>query len=431
MEGYTYGTPRVGDGFYDGHFVHQVRGGGYSGGGVRGGAAGRAAVVTDPRMAKLEPVDVVMESLRAEGVEAVVFDEVEVEPTDESFKAAIEFAAEGAFDAFVSVGGGSSIDTAKAANLYSTYPADFLTYVNAPIGEGAPVPGPLKPHIAVPTTSGTGSETTGVSIFDLLEMKAKTGLAHRALRPTMGVVDPLNSRTLPGMVAACSGFDVLCHGLESYTALPFHEREAPPNPGLRPAYQGSNPISDLWATKAIEMVAGNIVSAVEEPDNIEARSEMMMAATFAGVGFGNAGCHLPHGMSYPVSGMVREFVPEGYPDDHAIVPHGMSVILNAPAVFRYTAPTNPERHLYAARLMGADTSGAGPEDAGDILADAIIALLKRIGVPNGLGAIGYSPEDAPALATGAIPQKRVIGLSPRPVDEGVLRELFLDSMRLW
>ena len=393
--------------------------------------AKRVAVVTDPRMAKLEPVDVVMESLRAEGVEAVVFDEAQVEPTDESFKAAIEFAAEGAFDAFVSVGGGSSIDTAKAANLYSTYPADFLTYVNAPIGEGAPVPGQLKPHIAVPTTSGTGSETTGVSIFDLLEMKAKTGLAHRALRPTMGVVDPLNSRTLPGMVAACSGFDVLCHGLESYTALPFDQREASPNPGLRPAYQGSNPISDLWATKAIEMVAGNIVSAVEEPDNIEARSEMMMAATFAGVGFGNAGCHLPHGMSYPVSGMVREFVPEGYPDDHAIVPHGMSVILNAPAVFRYTAPTNPERHLYAARLMGADTSGAGPEDAGDILADAIIALLKRIGVPNGLGAIGYSPEDAPALAAGAIPQKRVIGLSPRPVDEGVLRELFLDSMRLW
>ena len=393
--------------------------------------ARRVAVVTDPRMAMLEPVDVVLESLRAEGVEAVVFDEAQVEPTDESFKAAIEFTAEGAFDAFVSVGGGSSIDTAKAANLYSTYPADFLTYVNAPIGEGAPVPGPLKPHIAVPTTSGTGSETTGVSIFDLLEMKAKTGLAHRALRPTMGVVDPLNSRTLPGMVAACSGFDVLCHGLESYTALPFDQREAPPNPGMRPAYQGSNPISDLWATKAIEMVAGNIVSAVEEPDNIEARSEMMMAATFAGVGFGNAGCHLPHGMSYPVSGMVREFVPEGYPDDHAIVPHGMSVILNAPAVFRYTAPTNPERHLYAARLMGADTSGAGPEDAGDILADAIIALLKRIGVPNGLSAIGYSPEDAPALAAGAIPQKRVIGLSPRPVDEGVLRELFLDSMTLW
>ena len=393
--------------------------------------AKRVAVVTDPRMAQLQPVAVVLESLRAEGIDAVLFDEVEVEPTDESFKAAIEFATDGEFDGFVSVGGGSSIDTAKAANLYSTYPADFLTYVNAPIGQGAPVPGPIKPHIAVPTTSGTGSETTGVSIFDLLEMKAKTGLAHRALRPTMGVVDAENSRTLPGMVAACSGFDVLCHGLESYTALPFSQREAPPDPGMRPSYQGSNPISDVWATRAIEMVARNIVNAVEEPEDIESRSNMMLAATFAGVGFGNAGCHLPHGMSYPVSGMVREFVPDGYPDDHPIVPHGMSVILNAPAVFRYTAPTNPERHLHAARLMGADVSDAGPEDAGDVLADAIIELLRRIGVPNGLGAIGYTAEDVPALAAGAIPQQRVIKLSPRPVEEEDLRQLFLDSMRLW
>ncbi len=391
----------------------------------------RVAVVTDPRMAQLQPVAVVLESLRAAGVDAVLFDEVEVEPTDESFKAAIEFATDGDFDGFISVGGGSSIDTAKAANLYSTYPADFLTYVNAPIGEGAPVPGPLKPHIAVPTTSGTGSETTGVSIFDLLEMKAKTGLAHRALRPTMGVVDAENSRTLPGMVAACSGFDVLCHGIESYTALPFSQREAPPDPGLRPAYQGSNPISDLWSTRAIEMVSRNIINAVEEPEDIESRSNMMLAATFAGVGFGNAGCHLPHGMSYPVSGMVREYVPDGYPDDHPIVPHGMSVILNAPAVFRYTAPANPERHLHAARLMGADISDAGPEDAGDVLADAIIALLRRLGVPNGLSAIGYTADDAPVLASGAIPQQRVIKLSPRPVEEADLRQLFLDSMRLW
>ena len=393
--------------------------------------AKRVAVVTDPRMAQLQPVAVVLESLRAEGIDAVLFDEVEVEPTDESFKAAIEFATEGDFDGFISVGGGSSIDTAKAANLYSTYPADFLTYVNAPIGQGTPVPGPLKPHIAVPTTSGTGSETTGVSIFDLLEMKAKTGLAHRALRPTMGVVDADNSRTLPRMVAACSGFDVLCHGLESYTALPFSQREASPDPGLRPSYQGSNPISDVWATRAIEMVARNIVSAVEDPEDIESRSNMMLAATFAGVGFGNAGCHLPHGMSYPVSGMVREFVPEGYPDDHPIVPHGMSVILNAPAVFRYTAPTNPERHLDAARLMGVDVSDAGPEDAGDVLADAIISLLRRIGVPNGLGAIGYTADDVPDLAAGAMPQQRVIKLSPRPVQEDDLRQLFLDSMRLW
>jgi hydroxyacid-oxoacid transhydrogenase len=354
-----------------------------------------------------------------------------VEPTDVSFKDAIRFAIEGNFDGYVAVGGGSSIDTAKAANLYATYPDDFLVYVNAPIGQGRPVPGPLKPLIAVPTTSGTGSETTGVSIFDLLELGAKTGIAHRSLRPVMGLVDPNHAATLPKMVVVCSGLDVLCHGLEAYTALPFGHRDAPENPGLRPAYQGSNPISDVWSTRAIEMVASNMVRAVHNADDTEARSQMMLAATFAGVGFGNAGCHLPHGMSYPVSGMVHGFVPEGYPAGKPLVPHGMSVIMNAPAVFRFTGPTNPERHLHAARLMGADISGAGPEDAGDILADAIVALIKQIGVPNGLSAIGYAPTDVDALVEGTLPQHRVVKLSPRPVGADELRQLFLDSMTIW
>ena len=362
--------------------------------------ARRVMVVTDPRMASSEAVAITLESLRDEAIDAVLFDRVSVEPTDVSFKEAIAFATEGAFDGFVAVGGGSSIDTAKAANLYATYPADFLAYVNAPIGEGRPVPGPLKPLIAIPTTSGTGSETTGVAIFDLLELEAKTGIAHRALRPVMGIVDPLHSRTLPSQVVACSGFDVLCHGLESYTALPFTERDAPENPGLRPSYQGANPISDVWATRAIEMVAANMVRAYDDAEDVEARSQMMLAATFAGVGFGNAGCHLPHGMSYPVSGMVKEFRPDGYPQDAPLVPHGMSVILNAPAVFRFTAPTNPQRHLHAARLMGLDVRGASPEDAGDLLADAIVALMRRMNVPNGLSAIGYSEDDLGRLVEG-------------------------------
>ena len=393
--------------------------------------ARRVMVVTDPRMAGSEAVASALQSLRAESIDAVLFDAVSVEPTDASFKEAIRFAVDGAFDGFVAVGGGSSIDTAKAANLYATYPADFLTYVNAPIGEGKPVPGPLKPLIAIPTTSGTGSETTGVAIFDLLELEAKTGIAHRALRPTMGIVDPLHSRTLPSEVVACSGFDVLCHGLESYTALPFSQREAPENPGLRPAYQGSNPISDVWATRAVEMVAANMVRAYDDSDDIEARSQMMLAATFAGVGFGNAGCHLPHGMSYPVSGMVREFTPPGYPQNAPLVPHGMSVILNAPAVFRFTAPTNPQRHLRAARLMGQDVDGASPEDAGDLLSDAIVSLMRRVNMPNGLSAIGYSPSDLDRLVEGTLPQHRVVKLSPRPVDAPELRRLFTDSMTLW
>ncbi|MEE8363156.1 MAG: hydroxyacid-oxoacid transhydrogenase [Dehalococcoidia bacterium] len=393
--------------------------------------ARRVMVVTDPGLSGSEPVSVTLESLRREGIDAVLFDQAHVEPTDVSFKEAAAFATDGVFDGYVAVGGGSSIDTAKAANLYATYPADFLAYVNAPIGEGRPIPGPLAPLVAVPTTAGTGSETTGVAIFDLLEMHAKTGIAHRALRPVAGFVDPDNTRTLPKMVAACSGFDVLCHSLESYTALPFNDREAPENPGLRPAYQGSNPISDVWALKALEMCTANIVRAVNDPSDEEARGEMLLAATFAGIGFGNAGTHLPHGMSYPVAGNVRDYVPPGYPPDEPIVPHGMAVILNAPAVFRFTAPANPERHLHAARLMGVDVSGAGPEDAGDLLAEAIVRLARAIDIPNGLSAVGYTLDDVETLVAGTLPQHRVTKLSPRPASAEDLGRLFRDSMTLW
>jgi hydroxyacid-oxoacid transhydrogenase len=393
--------------------------------------AKRVMVVTDPQMVKSEAVRVATDSLKRANIDFTVFDQVSIEPTNSSLKEAIKFAVDGKFDGFLPVGGGSCIDTAKTANLYSTYPAEFLEYVNVPIGKGTPVPGDLKPLVAVPTTAGTGSETTGVAIFDFEELGAKTGIAHRSLRPDVGLVDPNNTRSLPKMVAACSGFDVLCHGIESYTALPFSQRTAPESPALRPAYQGANPISDVWALAALEMVGNSILPAVLDPNDTDARTNMAMAATFAGVGFGNAGVHLPHGMSYPVSGLVKEYAPDGYPGGKAIVPHGMAVILNAPAVFRYTASSSPERHMRAARLLGADVSGAGPEDAGDLIAERLIFILKEIGVPNGLGGVGYTNGDVLRLVEGTLPQHRVTKLAPRPTGADELTDLFKDSMVLW
>jgi hydroxyacid-oxoacid transhydrogenase len=393
--------------------------------------ARRVMVVTDPRLASSPPVETVMGALRSAGIDTVLFDRSRVEPTDGSFKEAIDFAAAGQFDGFVAVGGGSSIDTAKAANLYSTYPADFLAYVNPPIGQGTPVPGPLKPLIAIPTTAGTGSETTGVAIFDLVEMHAKTGIAHRALRPSLGIIDPDNTRTMPSMVAACSALDVLSHAVESLTATPFNQREAPASPEYRPAYQGSNPISDIWAARAIEMMARNIDEAVFNPENDDARGEMLLAAAFAGIGFGNAGVHLPHGMSYPVSGMVREYVPEGYPPDKPIIPHGMSVILNAPAVFRFTAVAAPERHKWAARLLGKPLETEDPDAIGEGLAQAIIDIMRRVNMPNGLKAVGFSEADVEELVKGTLPQERVTKLSPRPASADDLRNLFLYAMSYW
>lgn len=388
-------------------------------------------VLTDRRLAALPPVATVRESLERERVSYDLFDRVRVEPTDASFREAIEMAIEGQYNAFVAVGGGSTIDTAKAANLYSSQPADFLDYVNAPLGVGKPVPGPLKPLIAIPTTAGTGSETTGVAIFDLVELHAKTGIADRRLKPTLGIVDPDNTRTMPPLVAAATGLDVLCHALESYTALPFDQRPHPARPIARPAYQGSNPISDIWAERAIALVHQYLLRAFRDASDDEARANMLLASAFAGMGFGNAGVHLCHGMSYPVSGMVRDYHPPGYPDDHPLVPHGISVVLTAPAVFRFTAPAAPERHLRAAELLGADVKGARPEDAGELLVGRLVELMQQLDLPNGLAAIGFTREDAPALAQGTLPQHRVTKLSPRPASEADLTALFEASLTIW
>jgi hydroxyacid-oxoacid transhydrogenase len=393
-------------------------------------------VITDTVLRGLRPVEVVLESLEENGVPFTVYDRVRVEPTDESFEDAIAFARRSSYDAFVAVGGGSAIDTAKAVNLYTTYPpADFLDYVNAPIGRGLPVPGPLKPLIAIPTTAGTGSETTGVSIFDLTRMHAKTGIASRRLKPTLGLLDPENTRTMPPQVAASSGLDILSHAVESFTAMPFSERVRPERPALRPAYQGSNPISDIWSLEAMRIVARYLVRAVEDPSDDEARANMLLAASYAGIGFGNAGVHLPHGMSYPVSGNVKSYRAPGYPrghaGTHALVPHGFSVILNAPAVFRFTACARPERHLEAAAALGANVDRAHAQDAGEILVDRITWFMQRLNTPNGLREIGYTSSDIPALVEGTLPQHRVTKLSPRAAGPEDLSTMFEQSMNAW
>ena len=391
----------------------------------------RVMVLTDPYVAKLPPVEIALTSLEDHKIRYTLYELVRIEPTDESFRDALAVAQKNEPEAFVAVGGGSTIDTAKAANLYSTYPANFLDYVNPPIGKGLPVPGPLKPLFAVPTTAGTGSETTGVAIFDFAELHTKTGIAHRHLRPTLGILDPNNTLTLPSDVAASAGLDVLSHAIESYTAIPYTARPRPERPMFRPAYQGSNPISDVWSLEALRMVQKFLPRAVADPGDDEARGMMLLAASYAGIGFGNAGVHLPHGMSYPVSGLVKSYRPGGYPGDRPLVPHGVSVILNSPAVFRFTGSAYPERHLQAAEALGASVRSSNSTDAGKVLADQIISFMQQLNIPNGLHAIGYESSDIPALVAGTLPQHRVTKLSPRPADGETLAAIFEDAMTAW
>lgn len=391
----------------------------------------RIALFTDVRIAELPALTAARTSLREADIDVVLYDEVRVEPTDASFEAAGRFAAEGKFDGFVSIGGGSVMDTCKAANLYSTHPADFLAYVNAPVGEGRAVPGPLKPHIACPTTSGTGSECTGIAVFDLLAQRVKTGIASRYLKPTLSLVDPTVTASLPANVVAASGFDVLSHALESYTAVPYTRRVAPQSPDLRPMSQGANPWSDVGCAEALRRTGEYLVRAVRDADDVEARHGMMFAATLAGIAFGNSGVHLPHGMAYSVAGLIRDYQPEGYPEDEPICPHGISVIVDAPSVFRFTAPADPGRHLEAAGYLGADLRDVGPEDAGEALAGHIVAMMRDTDMPNGLEAIGYGEADVAALAQGAYRQQRLLKNSPIEVGESELSDLYRGAARYW
>lgn len=401
--------------------------------GHRAGALGmtRVALFSDRTVAGLPFFDTARRALASAGMDVVAYTDVHVEPTDASFRAAAAFAAETKPDGYVSVGGGSVIDTAKAANLYATYPADFLAYVNQPVGEGRAVPGPLAPHIACPTTSGTGSEVTGMAIFDLVSMAAKTGIAAPALRPTEALIDPDCTDTLPPEVVACSGLDVLSHALESYTARPHTRRPAADPPHRRPMSQGANPWSDLGCREALRLLGSHLVRAVADAADRDAREQTMWAATLAGIAFGNAGVHIPHAMAYAVAGQIRNFHPVGYPDAEPMVPHGMAVIVNAPSVFRAIASTGPARHLEAATLLGADAAGAGPDDAGEVLASRLIEIMRDAGMPNGLGGLGYTESDCAALAHGAWPQQRLLQNAPIETTESGLAELFGTAMRYW
>ncbi len=389
----------------------------------------RVMVVTDRHLSALPPVATVLETLEQHKIHIVLYDYARVEPTDTSVRDAIAVALRESCDAFVAVGGGSAIDTAKIANLYSTHPpADFLDYVNPPIGKGLAVPGPLRPLFAIPTTAGTGSETTGVAVFDLERLHVKTGISSRLLKPTLGLLDPEHTRTLPAAVTASAGLDVLCHAVESYTVIPFTQRPRPARPSLRPTYQGTNPISDVWSLQAMRMVATHLVRAFDDAEDDEARGQMMLAASFAGIGFGSAGVHLPHAMAYPVAGGVKKYCAPGYPADHPLVPHGFSVIVNAPAVFHYTASASPERHIAAAEALGADVSRCTKDDAGRILAERIQWFMQRLKAPENLRAVGYTRTDIPTLVEGTLAQERLTKLAPRAADADVLARLFEDAM---
>ena len=388
----------------------------------------RALVVTDAGVAATGHPERIAEQIRQAGVEVAVFDGVHVEPTDASLQEAIDWArGNGPFDGFVAVGGGSTIDTAKAVNLLLTNPGELLDYVNAPVGGGQNPTQALHPLVAVPTTTGTGSESTTICVLDVLEQHVKSGISHARLRPVLAVVDPDLTMTQPAGVTAAAGMDILCHALESWTAKPYtsYERKRPEQ---RVPYCGSNPVADLWSERAMTLLAGSFRRAVAHGEDAEAREQMALAATFAGLGFGNAGVHIPHANAYPIAGQVREFRPADYDADHAMVPHGMAVSLTAPEAFRFTFDSAPERHLRAAELLAPGHDHG--RDAGTlprVLAD----LMRDIHIPNGLGEVGFTDGDVDDLVEGTLKQQRLLATAPREVTAEDAAAILTASLEIW
>ena len=391
----------------------------------------RVLVVSDPGVVATGIPEKVLKLLETAGITYDLYTEVSVEPTDVSVKAAIEHARGFEGDGFLAIGGGSVMDTAKIMNLYTCYPAPFLAYINAPIGEGRPVPGPLRPLVCIPTTAGTSSENTSVAVIDLTELHVKSGISNQHLRATLGILDPLNSLSVPPLVTACSGADVLTHAIESYTNLYYNERDLPKSPADRPPYVGANPISDIWCEKAIRIVAEFLPKAVRDGGNLEARSQMMLATIYAGMGFSNAGVQIPHAMGYPIAGHVKRYQPGDYPRKKPLVPHGMSTSLGAPAAFEFTALAKPDRHRAVAEWMGAKSTGTDPASAGKALRDEFIRFMQAIGLPNGLKAVGYDSGDIPALAEGTMKQARLISLAPRITRLEDIGTILEQSLTIW
>ena len=383
-------------------------------------------LVVDPVLHDFDVPQKILDQIKLSGADTITFDNISVEPTLKSFEVASQFALENSFDLIVTSGGGSTIDTAKVINLIKVCGGTVMDYVNVPIGKGKKPTSQLLPLIAIPTTSGSGSEATTVAVLDIPELKLKTGISHRFLRPTLALVDSELSKTTPSGVTASAGLDVICHAIESFISKPYSKRKKPNSPDERPPYQGSNPVSDIWSMKAIEFGGKYLSRAVATGEDVEARGNMMLSATLAGIGFGSAGVHIPHACAYPIAGLKHSYQAKGY--KNIFIPHGISVIVTAPAVFRFTYDSDPSKHLKAAELLkGAPLDNPGPES----LPYELIKIMKEVEIPSGIKELGYTKEDIPEIITRAMKQQRLLSIAPKNVNENDLHNILTQSMENW
>lgn len=391
----------------------------------------KIVLFTDSMLETGPIVETVCQSLKKQDIEFSIFSDIRIEPDDDCVMNAAAMLKQANPDGVVSVGGGSVIDTAKGALLVAQHGGHIRDYFAAPIGSAKPVPGPVLPHIACATTSGTGSECTSITVIRINELNTKFVVASPHLLATQAIVDPQCCDSLPANVVASTGFDLLCHALECYTARAYTRHPEVANPNARQLIQGANPFSDLGARKALEIAGEYLVRGVADSTDNEARDNLMWGATLAGIAFGNSGTHLPHAMSYGVTHLMHDITTDDYAVSSPFIPHGISVVVSAPAIFRYTAEATPERHLEGAAFLNADAKGATKDEAGEVLSKRLIELMRDTHIPNGLTGVGFGQSHVKALAESSFRQQRAIANAPRDSNLTDLENMYQGALSYW
>ena len=403
--------------------------------GFRAAALGfkRTAIITDPGLRDGPIVAQAVEFLGRSQIDVAIFSDIRIEPTDKCAEDAARFLRDGKFDSVVSIGGGSAIDTCKSALVLHQQKGELLRFFAPPVGEAAAIEKPLLPHIACPTTSGTGSECTSLSVIRVNALDTKFVVASPYLLPDEALVDPACADSLPANIVASTGYDLTCHALECFTSRAYTQHAAvdPATLGTKQLIQGANPWSELIASKALQIADNYLERGVNDRSDREANDQLMWGATLAGMAFGNTGTHLAHALSYGITHLMKDITTTDYNIASPFIPHGISVMVLAPSVFRYTADATPERHFEAAAFLDHKTTDATPKESGEVLAERLISLMKSTGGPSGLENLGFTTEQTDQLAESAFRQKRAIDNAPRDSNLVDVTNIFANARGYW
>ncbi|MET3506585.1 iron-containing alcohol dehydrogenase family protein [Halalkalibacter oceani] len=351
--------------------------------------ATKLLIVTDQGIRKAGILDRVVPLLEKENYQTVIYDEVVSDPPAQMAIDCAEYAkSQFEPDCIIGLGGGSCIDIAKLSALLLTHGGHPLDYAKKA------VPGPTTSVVAIPTTAGTASEVTTVAVVQDVENKIKLGVSDEYLRPDVALLDPELTIGLPPYTTACSGIDALSHAIESYMTKSFAHLDS------EGVFQGSSPLSDSLAYKAIELIANNLTTAVHQGSNLEARGNMLLASLIAGMAFSNSGTGAVHALAYPINGIVKS-------------PHGEVTGLLLPYVMQYNSTVQKSKMIDIAKAFGIDTSLMPKQEAVLAASTAVLNLVEEIGLPTRLSQIGIKEKDVPVIAEKAIGIDRLIRTNPR------------------